>query len=112
MNAPTPDREYPLIVEITEYRVVWIEAETADEAFDRASNDGELYEWWSEPVEADWKVRRPERGDNALIRQADSGNGYITRSTEGPLNACRTCGAVAFEVHPSALYHKKECTSA
>lgn len=92
---------WPVVLQLTELRVVWVEAPTAEAAEDLLA--GCEYEWWEDGETVDGDIERLTVAAHPDARYA------IARAAHpqaGPREACPVCGALAKRVGTSdALRH-------
>jgi hypothetical protein len=56
--VPEMQQSYPVLIECTEHRVVWVEADSPEEAAEFVQNDSE-YISTVQPYDADWTAKAP-----------------------------------------------------
>lgn len=95
----TADR-YPVVIEASNYYLVWVEADTAAKAVEAVKNDGEWYELISgdTPFGGDMTAREPDAWE------ADE------TSKIGPLNQCSECSGRQHYAGSSAMFHEPSCS--
>ncbi|MYR30562.1 MULTISPECIES: hypothetical protein, partial [unclassified Streptomyces] len=81
------ERNYPLVVEETITRLVWVAADSEEAALDQLAD--EPWEYKGEAIDSSAEARRPDEFErrNALA---------YSSSAAGPRIACPDCGALAF----------------
>lgn len=94
---------YPVIVEVTQKYVLWLEGTSAEDVAQRLSDDGEWYEEIrdAEPVDHSFTAEAPEAWDRYLV--------YPRKL--GPAQGCAVCEmSQPWDGHLSTwVYHKPEC---
>ena len=91
-GLPRPDRWYPVAVEFTETRIVFVEADSQAEAVEYAKDDGDLGGDWEHAERTDWTDFGPADGWKAR-HVIESWRG--SQDEAGPREACPVCCAVA-----------------
>lgn len=94
---------YPVIVEVTQKYVLWLEGTSAEDVAQRLSDDSEWYEEIKdvEPVDHSFTAEAPEAWDRYLVYP----------SKLGPAQGCCVCEmSQPWDGHLSTwVYHKPEC---
>lgn len=100
-----PVRRYQVFLESREVRVVWIEAETEQEAIDSVRDYP--YDDWKDAEVLDGHCELSVVDDPAWLTYA----AYDALGTAGPVDACRYCGAVARTVDETVEFagHAGDC---
>ena len=92
-----PRCEYPIVVEaITEY-VVWIGADSPEDALAIAKDDSCIYEMLNSRTQRDGWLR---------VEAPIWNEGSESQNEYGPIELCATCGPIPVV---SRWYHKPEC---
>jgi hypothetical protein len=106
-SLPEPDRWYPVVLEYTQQRVAWVEADDARAAVKYVEDGGCVYEYWD----------GAEQVDTADLGVVDK---YVARwvvdtvlrdREYGPVEACPECGKVAHLVAEYALQYADHAPS-
>lgn len=88
------ERKFPVLVEVTTTYVVWVDAESEDEALDQLDGaEGDLDLSRETAIEGDLEVQRL---GNTFLRAEVFRSRHAHRSKVGPRIACPDCGRLAF----------------
>lgn len=85
------ERSFPIVVTETVVRVIWVEAETEDQALAYWGDDPSELPSGGEVLDGSLEFERPDRWQRQAAFQA---NRFVSKV--GPLVACPDCGAEAF----------------
>ncbi|GAA0705049.1 hypothetical protein GCM10010193_70110 [Kitasatospora atroaurantiaca] len=100
--------EYPVVIEVTERRIIWVEADSADEAVKAVRNDGSWYERIpsGEPAIDGWHEVRPPHPHE--LQHDIHGN----QGPAGPAPQCQECKERPYGPGLLLTAHTENCTAA
>lgn len=93
---------YPVVVTTSESRIVWIEAESHEQAVEGLNNDGSWYEHLqgAEPFGHDYSIAAPDEWDWY-------GKVYSESTLSGPVQQCRLCNEPSHRI--GTVSHSGSC---
>lgn len=106
-DLPEPIQYYPVILEVTERRVAWVEAESQQDAYDSLEDDA--YDYWKDAEADDFSAGL------GRINPADRWNHYDYETAReihdmGPAEGCQECGGSSNYVRWNGIDHTPSCS--